>query len=313
MEHLQEAFLETLVAEQGASVNTVAAYKSDLSRYSAWLAKQKLDFLSAQKTDLADFMTALYAEGLAARSTARLFSAVKKFHGFLVSENLRPDNPSEDLQRPKVGRPLPKYLSEEDVTKLLQAAYDMDDKTPAAHKTKLRMVCLLEVLYATGLRVSELVSLRRQNVNPHRQSLIVKGKGGRDRMVPFNEAAQQALMHWISERDADAGDAASAFLFPSRGRAGHMTRQRFAQHLDALAQAAGLTCKITPHIVRHAFATHLLAHGADLRSVQQMLGHADISTTQVYTHILQSQQAALVSRAHPLSKQDKKSAKEPIE
>lgn len=301
MEHLREAFLETLTGEQGASQNTVSAYESDLSKYAVFLKKQGRDYLCAQPSDLADFMSALYAEGLAASSAARLFSAVKKFHTFLISERFRTDDPSQDLKRPKTTRPLPKYLSEEETTRLIEAAYNMADKTSASRKTKLRMICLLEVLYATGLRVSELVSLRRQNVNPHRQTLVIKGKGGRERTVPLNEAAQGALANWIALRDIDPIYSQSAFLFPSRSKQGFMTRQRFSQHLNDVAKAAGILLKITPHILRHAFATHLLAHGVDLRSLQQMLGHADISTTQIYTHVLQSQQQTLVNEAHPLA------------
>lgn len=309
MEHLREAFLETLTAEQGASVNTIAAYKSDLTRYGAYLAAQDLDFLTARETDLADFMTAIHVEGLAASSAARLLSAIKKLHMFLISEGIRDDDPSQNIKRPKTNRPLPHYLSESETASLLNAAYVLTAKTAPAQQQKLRIICLLEVLYATGLRVSELVSLKRQNVNPHRQNLTIKGKGGRERMVPFNETAKEALLNWTALRDKGAFERQSAFLFPSRAKQGYITRQRFAQHLDELAQAAGIGKKVTPHIIRHAFATHLLAHGADLRSVQQMLGHADIATTQIYTHILQSQQVELVQKAHPLArKETKKSA-----
>ncbi|MDD9798232.1 MAG: site-specific tyrosine recombinase XerD [Alphaproteobacteria bacterium] len=297
-----DAFLEMLAAEQGAAANTLDAYKRDLRLYHNFLTQRKRDALSAREEDIADFMEHLAKLGRAASSVARQLSAIKKFHLFLMQENGRFDDPSQNISRPKTTRPLPKMLSETDTEKLLAATRALPEETKSAYHTKTRLICLIEVLYATGLRVSELVTLRRQNINLQRQHLIVRGKGGRERMIPLSGAAIQALTQWTQLRDEDARTRLSPYLFPSHAQGGHLTRQRFTQILGQLAIQAGLGDKhISPHVLRHAFATHLLSHGADLRAVQQMLGHADISTTQIYTHILEARKQALVQHGHPLA------------
>jgi len=297
-----DAFLEMLAAEQGAATNTLDAYKRDLRLYHDFLIKRKRDALSAREEDIADFMAHLAKLGRAPSSAARQLSAIKKFHLFLMQENGRFDDPSQNISRPKTKRPLPKMLSEEDTEKLLVATRALPEETNAAYHAKARLICRIEVLYATGLRVSELVTLRRPNINLQRQHLIVRGKGGRERMIPLSGAAIQALAQWTQLRDEDARTRLSPYLFPSHAKGGHLTRQRFTQMLERLAIEAGLGDKhISPHVLRHAFATHLLSHGADLRAVQQMLGHADISTTQIYTHILEARKQALVQHGHPLA------------
>ncbi len=294
-----DAFLEMMSAERGASQNTLAAYSRDLSDVSAMLRGKAC----AADTDTLEVVLAKYAaSGLAASTAARKLSAIKQFYKFLQIEDIRSDNPAMNLRGPKQGRPLPKIMSEDDVDALFAAA--QADTSPKG----LRMLCQLEILYAAGLRVSELVSLNVRAGSRRDGCLLIKGKGGRERIVPLTGKALEAVTAWKAVRaktlpdKAEQAAKAAGFLFPSRSKSGHMTRERFAQTLKDLAIIAGLTpSKVSPHVLRHAFATHLLARGADLRSVQKLLGHADISTTQIYTHVLDERLKALVLTSHPLA------------
>lgn len=294
-----DAFLEMMSAERGASENTLSAYGRDLSDVSAQLKSKARE---AQTPDLERCLAAYQKAGLAASTAARKLSAMKQFYKFLQIEGLRADNPAMNLTGPKQGRPLPKIMSEDDVEALFDAA--QKDKSAKG----LRLQCQMEILYAAGLRVSELVSLTVVATRRSDRCLMIKGKGGKERLVPLTGKAVEAIAAWIAVRDqtlpaTDAEKAKAAkYLFPSRGKLGHMTRERFAQMLKTLAMDAGLIpSKVSPHVLRHAFATHLLAHGADLRSVQKLLGHADISTTQIYTHVLDERLKDLVLTKHPLA------------
>jgi integrase/recombinase XerD len=291
-----DRFLEMLAAERGAAKNTLDAYARDLSHAHAFL-KDHSGLADATIEHLRSYLRALEIAGMAPRTAARRLSALRQYYRFLYSEGERSDDPSASLDSPRQGRPLPKILSEAEVDALLNAARDRDGPEGS------RLVCLLEILYATGLRVSELVSLPFAAVARDPRVLIVRGKGSKERMVPLTDASSEAIKAFKLVRGVFlAKGETSAFLFPSRGIDGHLTRRRFGQLLDELAVEAGLDRrKVSPHVLRHAFATHLLDHGADLRSVQQMLGHADISTTQIYTHVLGERLKALVNAHHPLA------------
>ena len=290
-------FIDMLAAERGAALNTQAAYEKDLRSLAAFLQHRKTDLTLASGDDLRAYLVELDARGMASSSVARQISVFKRFYKFLLMENMRGDNPAEGLARPKTQRPLPKLLSPEETQWLIEAAYHLPQDSDKQIADRLRAICLIEVLYAAGLRVSELVSLPRAALDG--PFMLVRGKGGRERMVPLSEAAQRAMADWL----AHLGKSASPFLFPARGKLGHLTRQRFAQILQALAIKAGIEpSRISPHVVRHAFATHLVQGGADLRAVQHMLGHADISTTQIYTHVLDERKRQLVEGAHPLAR-----------
>jgi len=291
-----EAFLEAMAAERGASRNTLYAYARDLADLEAFLGATAI--LDATSADLDGFSASLGRRGLAATTQRRRLSAVRQLYRFLFEDRQRADDPSTGLVPPKLGRRLPKVLSEAEVDRLLAAACAQEGRDGA------RLTCLLELLYATGLRVSELVGLPVNAIARTGDVLLVKGKGGKERMVPLTRAAQEALAAYRPLRDGYLkGGGDPKRLFPSRGKEGHLTRRRFQQMLDGLAVIAGIDpAKVSPHVLRHAFATHLLAHGADLRSVQQMLGHADISTTQIYTHVLDERLRALVADHHPLAK-----------
>ena len=299
---LIESCLETLSAEQGASKHTLTAYGNDLKGFAAFLRQERHSLLTADRRHVTDYLDAMVAQGKAASTSARLLSSLTKFYGYLVGEGLVPSSPVENLPRPKAGQTLPKYLSQTDVERLMGAVYNMPADTERADVDKRRIICLLEILYATGVRVSELVSIRRQNISLARGRLIVHGKGQRERMIPLGGKASDALAKWqdvLAEQKQHLG---SPYLFPSRSKSGHLTRQRFTQLLETACLAAGMGGrKITPHVLRHAFATHLLANGAQLTSVQKMLGHSNISTTQIYTRVLQSRQQELVENAHPLA------------
>lgn len=297
---LIDGFLEMMSAERGASENTLAAYRRDLTDWASVIGKK--DFLTVGTGSLEGALAGWAKNGLAPSTAARKLSAMKQFCLFLQVEGLRKDNPAHSLRGPKQGRPLPKIMSEADVNALFEAAEK--NTTPKG----VRMLCLLEILYAGGLRVSELVTLKVTATNRRDNCLMIKGKGGRERLVPLTGAAQQAIGDWLKLREdmlpknAIAKDRAKTFLFPSTSKSGHLTRERFAQMLKALAAEAGLNpAKISPHVLRHAFATHLLSNGADLRSVQTLLGHADISTTQIYTHVLDERMRELVETKHPLA------------
>jgi integrase/recombinase XerD len=296
-----EAFLEMMAVERGAARNTIAAYHRDLEDFAAYLHNRGAQPEDADAEALRRYLEQLAAVGLSPRTAARRLSALKQFFQFLFSEGVRSDDPSATIDSPRPGRPLPKYLSEAEVTRLLNAASERTDANG------LRLAALMEVLYATGLRVSELVGLPLSAISRDGQMLIVRGKGGKERMVPLTEPATAAVTAYRDVRDrylSEAGiRAGSTWLFPSRSREGHLTRVRFGQLLKELAAEAGLApARVSPHVLRHSFASHLLAHGADLRSLQQMLGHADISTTQIYTHILDERLRALVASAHPLAR-----------
>ena len=294
---LVESFLEMLVAERGASANTLAAYGRDLDDLAAFLTARKRGVTDARASDLHAYLQGLSRAGMAASTTARRLSALRQFHRFLVDEGLRAEDPSAALDSPGRVRALPKLLDESEVELLLEQAR----RRPGPEG--VRLLALLELLYATGLRVSELVGLPLAAVARDQRVVVVRGKGGKERMIPVGEPARKALADYRSLRSRFLRNGAdSPWLFPSRSESGHITRHRFAQMLKALALEAGLDpAKVSPHVLRHAFATHLLAHGADLRSVQQMLGHADISTTQIYTHVLDERLRALVQEHHPLA------------
>ncbi len=295
---LTERFVELLVAERNAAANTLDAYRRDLEDFAEFLGRRGQALGVAGADDLRAYLAQLDGAGMAERTIARRLSALRQFHRFLLAEGLRPDDPTLALDPPRRARPLPKLLAEDQVGALIAAARGLDGAGSA------RMLALLELLYGAGLRVSELVSVPLAAVRRDVRVLMVRGKGGKERMIPFGEPARDAVTAWLPFRD-DAlkrRRAASPWLFPSHGGSGHLTRQRFAQMLKDLAIAAGLDPrKVSPHVLRHAFATHLLDHGADLRSVQKMLGHADISTTQIYTHVAGERMKALVRDHHPLA------------
>ncbi len=296
---LIEAFLEMLSAERGAAANTLAAYGRDLTGFEDFLTRRKISLNDAGPEHIRQYLDRLSATGLSASTTARQLSAIRQFYRFLVSDAMRTDDPSSTIEGPRRRRRLPHVLAESDVDRLIDCAKSLAESPPS-----IRLVCLLEILYATGLRVSELVSLPLGAVRNDPQLLLVRGKGGRERLVPLGSPARAAIEKYLAVRPHFPGSAPqSKFLFPSRGGSGHLTRHRFAQLLGELAALAGLPAgKISPHSLRHAFATHLLAHGADLRAVQQMLGHADISTTEIYTHVLTARMQALVNQHHPLAR-----------
>jgi integrase/recombinase XerD len=294
-----------LMAERGAAAHTIDAYTRDLSEFLAFLAARGKAAETATADHLRAFLAALAKKGLAPTSRARKLSAIRQFFRFLLAEGLRGDDPSSAIDSPKLGRPLPKILSLEDVEALLKTAAEASEQAEdgAARRRALRFNALLETLYATGLRVSELISLPRTVLTTDDRVLTVKGKGGRERLVPLNDAARTALAVHLEAVRADeaAGKGASSWLFPSSGGE-HLTRQRFGQELKALASEAGIEpSRVSPHVLRHAFASHLLERGADLRTVQQLLGHADISTTQIYTHVIEERLRRLVEQHHPLA------------
>lgn len=291
-----EAFLAMLVAERNAAIHTRAAYTRDLRDAQAFLARRQRLLAEASTDDLHAYLQSLSRQ--AAATQARRLSALRQFYQFLCSEQRRADDPTRELSAPKRGRALPKYLSPAEAVALCDAAAAQ----PGAEGARLR--ALIELLYASGLRVSELVALPF-NAFTNAPLLRIKGKGGKERMVPLGGAARQALADYVKKRRAFlSGDQPSAFMFPSsRARTGHLTRQRFFQLLREIGLSVGIAPeRLSPHVLRHAFATHLLEGGADLRSVQQMLGHADIGTTQIYTHVVGNRLAATVAAHHPLAK-----------
>jgi integrase/recombinase XerD len=290
-------------AERGASRHTLEAYGRDLTDYASFLGQIGASVRSAKIEDVRAYLSALAKRQLAKTSAARKLSAVKQFHRFLLSEGLAKDNPVSIVEGPKLGRPLPKIMSVDEVDRLIAAAKEGADRTSGEKKFRaVRLYCLIEVLYATGMRVSELLALPVGAANSNEQVLLVRGKGGRERLVPLNEAARTALRNFLLLRTG-AEASGEGYLFASRGGSGHLTRQHLGQELKSLARAAGLApAKVSPHVLRHAFASHLLAGGADLRAVQQMLGHADISTTQIYTHVLSERLKRIVETHHPLGK-----------
>ncbi len=304
--HHIEAFLEMMSAERGAALNTLAAYRRDLEDYARFLAAHG-GFERAGVEAVRAYLNDLDGRGFAATSAARRLSALRQFHRFLVSEGVRADDPTGIIEGPRRPARLPSVLSEDEVTRLIERAHEEagGEGSDAARLRALRLYALVEMLYATGLRVSELVSLKAAVMRRDQRMFTVRGKGGHERIVPLTDKARAAVAAYLAARAA-SGVADSPWLFPSFGDSGYLTRQAFARDLKDLAARAGIaTAKISPHVVRHAFASHLLQNGADLRVVQQLLGHADISTTQIYTHVLQERLRALVSEHHPLAQETK--------
>ncbi|MBS9722349.1 site-specific tyrosine recombinase XerD [Tianweitania sp. BSSL-BM11] len=298
-----EAFLEMMVAERGASENTLQSYRRDLEDAADTVAGPLHE---ATPPQLRAYLASLSARGFAASSQARRLSALRQFFKFLHAEGVRADDPTGTLDMPRKDRPLPVTLSEGNVGVLLDHAEQEVGEAASddARFDALRMHALIEVLYATGLRVSELVSLPVTVARRDERFFFVKGKGNKERLVPLTAKAQTAMKAWLGARAAKPAFAASRFLFPASSESGHLARQVFARDLKGLAARAGLNASdLSPHVLRHAFASHLLQNGADLRAVQQLLGHADISTTQIYTHVLEKRLIALVNDHHPLADQ----------
>jgi len=308
-ESLIELYLDMLAAERGASRNTLDAYRRDLTDFAADLASAGQKIAGAQSDDLRGHLARLAKRGLAPASVARRLSAIRQLFRFLYSEGHRGDDPAAVLEGPKRGRSLPSVLTVREVDTLLaQARAAMQAEAPSERLRAARLNCLLEVLYATGLRVSELVALPESAARRDQRMLVVRGKGGRERMVPLNDAAKRAMGEYLALRTEGKTQSSkpdkSKWLFPSFGESGHLTRQHFAHELKALAAAAGLKpAQVSPHVLRHAFASHLLQNGADLRVVQTLLGHADISTTQIYTHVLEERLKNMVRDLHPLAEE----------
>lgn len=298
-------YLDALRAERDAAKTTLESYARDLADFDEHLDGAGGTLKSAGRAEIEDYLAALETQGRAASTRARRLSAIKGFYRFAFTEGLRADDPSALIPGPRQGRRLPGTLSEADVDALLAAAA----ATGRSEAEKTRNLCLMEVLYATGLRVSELVGLPVAAARGDPRMLFVRGKGGRERMVPLSEPARAALHGWLAVRDAAEDEAAakgkprSAFLFPSRGKSGHLTRTQFFMLVKRIAVEAGLSPEaVSPHTLRHAFATHLLAHGADLRAIQALLGHADVATTEIYTHVLEERLRSIVLENHPLAR-----------
>lgn len=299
-----ENFLEMMSAERGAAENTLESYRRDLEAAAEALAARGVNLAEAQSADIRQTLDAMATQGFAATSQARRLSALRQFFRFLYSDGFRQDDPTGVVDAPKKQKPLPKIMSVENVTRLLdRAALETDEaKEPGERVKALRLHALLETLYATGLRVSELVGLPVSVARTDHRFLIVRGKGSKERMVPLSQKAREALQRFLALRDAMPGGDDNPWLFPAFSESGHLARQVFARELKGLAARAGLSsAAVSPHVLRHAFASHLLQNGADLRTVQQLLGHADISTTQIYTHVLEERLHKLVSEHHPLA------------
>jgi integrase/recombinase XerD len=303
-------FLDMLAAEQGAGANTLDAYRRDLTDFSGFLARSGQGFISAETQALRDYLADLDGRGFKSSSVARRLSAMRHLYRFLLNERIRNDDPAAILSGPKRGRGLPKVLSIADVDRLLtraKALSEAPEASPLQRLRALRLYCLLEVLYATGLRVSELVSLPLSASRRDARMIVVRGKGDKERLVPLNQASRQAMTGYLAAIEAlkpekKKNAPASKWLFPSFGESGHLTRQHFARDLKELAASAGLPPRlVSPHVLRHAFASHLLHNGADLRIVQTLLGHTDISTTQIYTHVVEERLKSLVRDLHPLA------------
>jgi len=302
--HMVALFLDMLAAERGAGKNTLAAYGRDLADFTAHLAGRR-SVAKAATDDIRAYLGDLAARGMQATTVARRLSAIRQLYRFLYTEGQRRDDPAAVLEGPKRGRTLPKTLTLAEVDRLLRVAGEFDLQAPPSVRLRAaRLACLVELLYATGLRVSELVALPASAARRDARVIVVRGKGNKDRMVPLNDAAKQAMAQYLALVAEGGGGRAAAckWLFPSFGDSGHLTRQHFARELKALAGAAGLRpAQLSPHVLRHAFASHLLHNGADLRVVQTLLGHADISTTQIYTHVLEERLKSLVRDLHPLA------------
>ncbi len=296
-----DAFLEMMAVERAAARNTLTAYGKDLADASAFLAVKGRDLSTASAEDLEAYFAHLGAAGLSPATAARRRASVRQFYRFVLGEGWRQDDPSRRVEAPRKGRPLPKVLSRDEVERLIAAAEARDGGQG------LRLAALIELTYASGMRVSEVLGLPLSAVARDPAFLIVRGKGGKERLAPLNDAARAAVKAWLEVRKAfiPKGDAANPWLFPSRAKGGRLTARRFSQLLEEAALAAGIDReKVSPHVLRHAFATHLLEGGADLRVVQTLLGHADIATTQIYTHVAGDRLAEVVRTKHPLSRKD---------
>ncbi len=294
-------FLEMMTVERAASINTYEAYRRDVKQYLDYLSARNRDGISVRTLDIHQFVEYLARKDLTARTQARKLSVVRQFHRFLLTEALRPDDPSVAVDSPRLEKSLPKVLTFKEVELLLEAAREI------IGWRGVRFVVLLELLYATGLRVSELVALRLESISRDQKLVRVQGKGDKERIIPIGDRARDAILQWRYERKKRLGKTNKqiAWLFPSHSGIGHLTRNSFAKQLGDVAVAAGIDRRrVSPHILRHAFATHLLANGADLRSVQKMLGHADIATTQIYTHVLDERLKSLVQDVHPLAESE---------
>jgi integrase/recombinase XerD len=307
---LTNLFLDMLAAEQGAGDNTLQAYRRDLEDFSAFIGRAGQDFAGVETEVLRDYLGDLDSRGFKSSSVARRLSAMRHLFRFLLNERIRSDDPAAILAGPKRGRSLPKVLSISDVDRLLvraKALIDAPENSAARRLRAMRLYCLLEVLYATGLRVSELVALPLSAARRDARMIVVRGKGNKERLVPLNEPSKQAMADYLAAMEALRGEtrknaAATKWLFPSFGESGHLTRQHFARDLKELAAATGIAPRlVSPHVLRHAFASHLLHNGADLRIVQTLLGHTDISTTQIYTHVVEERLKSLVRDLHPLA------------
>lgn len=298
-------FLDARAADLGAARNTQLAYGRDLLDFAEWLARRGMTFAEAGREAVEDYLVQCDAQGLSKATRARRLSSIRQLFRFAFEEGWRKDNPALRLTGPGKATGLPKTLSEDEVTRLMDAARIRG----RSEGDRLRDTALFELLYATGLRVSELVGLPVAAVRGDPRMILVRGKGDKERMVPLSAPARAALAAWLVHRDAEdeagrkAGRAVSRFLFPGDGREGHLTRQYFHSLVKDVAVLAGLSpARVTPHVLRHAFATHLLAHGADLRVIQTLLGHADVATTEIYTHVLDDHLKDLVLTKHPLAR-----------
>ncbi len=306
-ERLVSLFLDMLAAERGAGNNTLDAYRRDLGDFASCLGSRGGSIANAATDDLRSYLGDLARRGLQPTTVARRLSAIRQLYRFLYAEGRRKDDPAAVLEGPKRSRPLPKTLTLAEVDRLLRVAGQTDPAAPLPTRLRAaRLACLVELLYATGLRVSELVALPASAARREARMIVVRGKGNKERLVPLNNAAKRATADYLAllteARGKNGVSAGSKWLFPSFGDSGHLTRQHFARDLKALAAAAGLRpAQLSPHVLRHAFASHLLHNGADLRVVQTLLGHADISTTQIYTHVLEERLKSLVRDLHPLA------------
>ena len=313
-----ESFLEMMAVERGASQNTLDAYRRDLEDACGYLAGRNGSLLTASTDDIRGFVARLAARGFAETTRSRKLSALRQYYRFLYTEDRRGDDPTGPIEGARKKRPLPKIMSEDEVDRLIETAATAarDRELAASARARAaRLNALVELLYATGMRVSELVSLPRSVLRSKNRMILVRGKGEKERMVPIGEAAREALALFDAAlREAAEEKGAqprvrreklaepSPWLFPALSESGHLTRQAFARELKALASSAGIAAsRVSPHVLRHAFASHLLQNGADLRAVQELLGHADISTTQIYTHVLEERLVRLVTDHHPLS------------
>ena len=298
-DHLVDAFLEMMSAERGAAKNTIDAYRRDLGDYCGFLKRRGSGPTAAGREQVTEYLAFLEAEGIAASSSARKLSAIRQFHKFLAADAVRGDDPTRIIASPKARRSLPKVLSVAEIDRLLslaEAEIEAPEASEAQRAMAGRLYLLLELLYATGMRVSELVELKRAAVMRDASFLTIRGKGGKERIVPLTDRARDAVKAYLTRLEP------GAWLFPAGGESGHLSRQVFGRELKGLAGRAGISAaRVSPHVLRHAFASHLLAGGADLRVVQTLLGHSDISTTQIYTHVLDEKLRSLVEAHHPLA------------